>query len=391
MRILTVSKNEAGQRLDKLLAKYMKLAPKSFLYKMLRKKNITLNGKRCDGSERLTEGDEIKLFLSDETVEKFSGVSILKGGNLSPAGKEKASLSAGKESNLLLAGEEKLDIVYEDDHILLINKPAGMLSQKAVSTDVSLVEHIIAYLLDSGSLKEEELRTFRPSVCNRLDRNTSGLVAAGKSLAGLQLLSQVFKDRSLHKYYQCVVKGRLSESQRITGFLTKDEKTNQVMVHDREVPESAEIVTEYKPLSVISIGRDYAGKDYAGQSHESHVEQNFAQEPSEFTLLRVALITGRTHQIRAHLASIGHPIVGDPKYGDRRVNDIVRKQYGISRQLLHSSEMVFPKLPEPFAYLSGRRFEATLPQDFRRLLEVSQENAPVGQEIEDYRRIIIRK
>ncbi len=365
MRILTVSKNEAGQRLDKLLAKYMKLAPKSFLYKMLRKKNITLNGKRCDGSERLTEGDEIKLFLSDETVEKFSGVSILKGGNLSP-----------------------LDIVYEDDHILLINKPAGMLSQKAANTDVSLVEHIIAYLLDSGALKEEELRTFRPSVCNRLDRNTSGLVAAGKSLAGLQMLSQVFKDRSLHKYYQCVVMGRLSESQRITGFLTKDEKTNQVTVHDREVPESVEIVTEYEPLSVISVGRDYAGKDYAGQSH---VGQNCAQAPAEFTLLRVALITGRTHQIRAHLASIGHPIVGDPKYGDRHVNEMMRKQRGICRQLLHSSELVFPRMPEPFAYLSGRRFEATLPQDFRRLLEVSQENASVGQEIEDYGRTIIRK
>ena len=382
MRILTVSKNEAGQRLDKLLAKYMKLAPKSFLYKMIRKKNITLNGKRCDGSERLAEGDEIKLFLSDETVEKFSAAPILESGNLVAVGEEKALSPTGKE---------KLDIIYEDDHILLVNKPAGMLSQKAVDTDVSLVEHVIAYLLDSGSLTEGELRTFRPSVCNRLDRNTSGLVAAGKSLAGLQMLSRVFKDRSLHKYYQCVVKGRLSEPQRITGFLMKDEKTNQVTVHEREVPESAEIVTEYEPLAVISAGCGQAGKDYVGQSHvrqnfagqsyagqnfagqnsagQSYAGQNFAgQTPAEFTFLRVALITGRTHQIRAHLASIGHPIVGDPKYGDRRINEMMRKQYGIRRQLLHSSEMVFPEMPEPFAYLSGRRFEAPLPQDFRRIL-----------------------
>ena len=146
MRMLTVSKNEAGQRLDKLLAKYLNLAGKSFIYKMMRKKNITLNGKKCDGSEHLTEGDEIKLFLAEETIEKFSEVKIQK------------------------VQKKKLDIVYEDEHIVLINKPSGMLSQKAKETDESLVEYLIDYLLDSGKLKKEELASFRPSVCNRLDR-----------------------------------------------------------------------------------------------------------------------------------------------------------------------------------------------------------------------------
>ena len=185
MRMLTVSKNEAGQRLDKLLAKYLNLAGKSFIYKMMRKKNITLNGKKCDGSEHLTEGDEIKLFLAEETIEKFSEVKIQK------------------------VQKKKLDIVYEDEHILLINKPSGMLSQKAKETDESLVEYLIDYLLDSGKLKKEDLACFRPSVCNRLDRNTSGIVAAGRSLPGLQIMSEVIKDRSLGKYYVC---GRGGES-----------------------------------------------------------------------------------------------------------------------------------------------------------------------------------
>ena len=171
MKSITVNKNEAGQRLDKLLGKYLNLAGKGFLYKMMRKKNIVLNGKKCDGSEKLAEGDEIKLFLADETIEKFSEVKIQK------------------------VKKTKLHIIYEDEHVLLINKPSGMLSQKAKEQDESLVEYLIDYLLDSGKLTKEDLRSFRPSVCNRLDRNTSGLVAAGCSLAGLQKLSAMLSLR----------------------------------------------------------------------------------------------------------------------------------------------------------------------------------------------------
>ena len=261
MKSITVNKNEAGQRLDKLLGKYLNLAGKGFLYKMMRKKNIVLNGKKCDGSEKLAEGDEIKLFLADETIEKFSEVKIQK------------------------VKKTKLHIIYEDEHVLLINKPSGMLSQKAKEQDESLVEYLIDYLLDSGKLTKEDLRSFRPSVCNRLDRNTSGLVAAGCSLAGLQKLSAMFKDRSLHKYYLCVVSGSVKEKKRIEGFLKKDEKSNQVTISQKELPDSAPICTEYEPL----------------------------METESYTLLKVTLITGRTHQIRAHLASIGHPIVGDMK------------------------------------------------------------------------------
>lgn len=315
MKSIIVTGNEAGQRLDKLLGKYLNLAGKGFLYKMMRKKNITLNGRKCDGSEKLSEGDEIKLFLSDETIGKFSEVKVQK------------------------VRKKKLDIIYEDDHILLINKPSGMLSQKAKETDESLVEYLIDYLLDSGQLTKEALRSFRPSVCNRLDRNTSGLIAAGKSMAGLQNLSAVFKDRSLHKYYLCIVSGKLEQKQRLNGWLKKDEKTNQVTITRDEVPGSAPICTEYEPL----------------------------RYQDGYTLLKVALITGRTHQIRAHLASIGHPIAGDYKYGNPAVNAQVKEQYHVQSQLLHSYQLTFPQLPKPMEDLSGKTFTAPVPAEFRRI------------------------
>ncbi len=320
MKLVVVNSNEAGQRLDKLLGKYLNLAGKGFLYKMMRKKNITLNGKKCDGTEKLKEGDEIKLFLADETIEKFSEVKVQK------------------------VKKTHLDLIYEDEHILLINKPSGMLSQKAKDTDESLVEYLIDYLLDSGQLTKEDLRSFRPSVCNRLDRNTSGLVAAGKSLAGLQMLSALFKDRTIHKYYLCAVSGQVKESQTIEGFLVKDERTNQVTVSEKELKDSAPIKTHYEPLAY----------------------QN------GFTLLKVTLITGRTHQIRAHLASIGHPIAGDYKYGNEKVNGEVKRLYQVRSQMLHSWQVVFPQMAEPFQYLSGKAFKAPVPKEFR---------AVFGQEI----------
>ncbi len=315
MREIVVNSNEAGQRLDKLLGKYLNLAGKGFLYKMMRKKNITLNGKKCDGSEKLSEGDQIKLFLAEETIEKFSEVKVQK------------------------VKKTKLDILYQDEHILLINKPSGMLSQKAKETDESLVEYLIDYLLDTHALTKEDLRSFRPSVCNRLDRNTSGIVAAGKSLAGLQMLSALFKDRTLHKYYLAAVSGEVGECQTINGFLVKDERANQVRILKQEEAGCAPVCTRYEPLLY----------------------------KNGCTLLKVELITGRTHQIRAHLASIGHPIVGDYKYGKETVNAEAKRLYQVRSQMLHSYELVFPKLSEPFACLSGKSFTAPYPVEFKRI------------------------
>ena len=241
MQKLKVASNEAGQRLDKLLSKYLSQAGKGFLYKMMRKKNITLNGKKCDGSERVEEGDEISLFLADETIEKFSAPLP----ELAALGKEKDRNSgkAGKNGeNGNRKKKQELSIVYEDKNVLIVNKPSGMLSQKAKEGDVSLNEHILNYLIDSGHLPVSQLRTFRPSICNRLDRNTSGLVVAGTSLAGLQIMNGVLKDRSIHKYYQCIVKGKIDKPQMIAGFLKKDEAQNTVQIYPLEVEGSVPIM-----------------------------------------------------------------------------------------------------------------------------------------------------
>ena len=325
MREIVIEKNEAGQRLDKFLAKYMNEASKSFFYKMMRKKNITLNGKKCEGNEKLAEGDVVKLFLAEDTIEKFSSVQVQE------------------------VKKVDLDILYEDDEIILVNKPAGMLSQKAKETDESLVEYLIDYLLGSGKLTESGLRAFRPSVCNRLDRNTSGIVAAGKSLAGLQMLSGVFKDRSIHKYYQCLVSGEIRDVKTVDGWLLKDEKKNQVRI-----------------LTDVEAKR-FEGKGGDEEPKRIRTKYEPIATDGRFTLLKVTLLTGRSHQIRAHLASLGHPIVGDFKYGGvSKVNPSGRT---VKYQLLHSYRLEFPKLAEPFAYLSGRVFEAPMPGYFASVLK----------------------
>lgn len=327
MKSFQINSNEAGQRFDKYLKKLLSQAPGSFVYKMLRKKNITLNGKKADGSEKLNIGDEIKLFLSDDTFEKFSSWQ---------------SNSQKGESRDAFAGKYPripLDIIYEDDDILVINKPAGMLSQKAMPNDISANEYIIGYLLSDDKISEKELVTFHPSVCNRLDRNTSGLLIAGKSLKGLQEMSKQLKERSTEKYYRCLVKGQINENQLIEGWLVKDEKSNKVKIYSKEIADGKYIKTGYQPIQHFFI-------------------QNGAFKEN-YTLLEVHLITGRSHQIRAHLASIGHPIVGDGKYGDKKVNQTFAKAFDIHFQLLHAYRMKFP---------DGRELTAPLSKEFQRVL-----------------------
>ncbi len=300
MREFQINSNEAGQRFDKYLKKLLVNAPNSFIYKMLRKKNITLNGRKADGTEKLATGDAVKLFFSDDTFDKF-------------AGNEKAASAYEK-----LKGLKALPVVYEDADVLIVNKPSGMLSQKAENADVSANEHILSYLIAKGELTEEMMRTFKPSVCNRLDRNTSGLLVAGKTLKGLQEMSQALKERTVQKYYRCIVKGEVQDKAYIKGWLLKDEHTNKVTIYPSKPQNAAvnaflPIETEYVPL---------------------HVKNGYSE-------LEVHLITGRSHQIRAHLASIGHPIVGDVKYGDKKVNERFRKELQITSQMLHAYHMVF--------------------------------------------------
>ena len=196
-------------------------------------------------------------------------------------------------------------------------------------------------MIQSDQLTEDELKRFKPGICNRLDRNTSGLVVAGKSLVGLQQMGELFKQRSLKKYYRCLVEGKVLEGKYVKGYLTKDQRTNKVCIIASEIEGSLPIETEYRPIAYTD----------------------------SCTLLEVHLITGRTHQIRAHLASEGHPIIGDYKYGITTLNDKYKKQYGLQSQLLHAYRLEMPELTGELKSLSAKMFTAELPELFARILK----------------------
>lgn len=350
MQSFQIGVNEAGQRLDKFLHKYLREAPDSFLYKMLRKKNITLNGKKADGKELLAPGDEVCFFLAPETMRKF-GAAFLPDSPSAPGPQQSGiPVQTYQKAFRLLSG---IRILYEDADLLLADKPAGMLSQKAEQDDLSLNEWLIGYLLEKGAVSEKSLATFRPSVCNRLDRNTSGLVICGVSLAGSRKMNELLRDRTLHKFYRLFVRGRVTQKERLEGFLTKDRQHNLVKIQALPCPDETEgkadgasvpVITVYEPLRVF-------------------------RHPllGELSYLEAELITGRTHQIRAQLAAAGHPLLGDPKYGEEAVNRLCCK-VGVKSQLLHAYRLEFPKLEEPFSALSGKKFVAEEPKSFRALL-----------------------
>ncbi len=330
MQLLTIGKNQAGQRLDKYLKKALPNAGSGFLYKMLRKKNITLNGKKAEGKEILAEGDEVKCFFSEETFATLSGAGTVE------------DTSAYRKAYRSL---KDISVLYEDEDILLLNKPAGVLTQKAKPEDLSLNEWLIGHLLSTKAISEADLTTFHPSVCNRLDRNTSGIVLCGKTLAGSQALGRIIKDRSVKKYYQTVCKGKILQESTLEGYLYKDESMNTVQVY-AEQPEGMEeasyIRTIYTPGAVAG----------------------------EYTLLTVELVTGKTHQIRAHLASTGHPLIGDTKYGDPKLNRKMQAEYSLHHQLLHAGKVYFPEGEEgALAKVSGQTFTAPLPGKFAEILQ----------------------
>ncbi len=330
-----VSKNEAGQRLDKLLMKTLNKAPASFIYKMLRKKNITLNGKKADGSEKTVAGDEIKLFLSDETLAGFSdrdfSASVSTGPRTDSA--SKASEQTGAAKGLSDAGEKVAGaipplkpelIVYEDDDIIVVNKPLGVLSQKAAPTDISINETIVEYLKGKGIGVNE---AFTPGVCNRIDRNTSGLIIAGKSMPGLQDMAELLKSHEVEKYYLCIVWGHMYRPKHIKAYFLKDAEKNKVAISETAKEGYEEIEAEYIPIL-----------------------NSIDCELGDFALLAVKLITGKPHQIRAHLGSLNHPLVGDSKYGYRNITGINAKY-----QQLHSFMLIFPKDTLRLTGISGKK------------------------------------
>lgn len=337
MQEIRINSANQGQRLNKFLGKYLDNAPQSFIYKMIRKKNIKWNGQKASGNELLNAGDMVQIYMADETIAKFrkDGKVPVLGVMENTASKEQKDIG--------------IEILYEDADIVILNKPSGMLSQKAEASDYSLNERVVDYYKGKDGVDA----LFTPSVCNRLDRNTSGIILAGLSLKGTQMLSGILKDRTLDKYYLTIVSKRVEQASTIKGFLSKKESHNQVVVYEsREqaqengIEKPAFIETRYEPLAYGHF-------------------QNM-----EFTLLKVKLVTGKTHQIRAHLQSVGHSIIGDGKYGLKSVNGVLKKEFGLKHQLLHAYEITFPSTGSGVSEkLAGQVFHAPLPEEFERIMD----------------------
>ena len=307
-REFMVEAEAAGQRIDRFLSGEDTGLSRSALQALVAEGHVLCNGKQIAKSLKLKAGDTILLEIPDAKPIEAVPQDI------------------------------PLDIVYEDEKVIFLNKPAGVLSQKAKETDVSLTEALGAYLSEKNAGEET---MFRAGLCNRLDRNTSGLILAGKTVAATQQLSELIAERAVGKYYLTVVKGTVTETERIRGYLTKNERTNRVSIQREQQGDAVYIETAYRPLC--------AGRGC--------------------TLLEVELVTGKSHQIRSHLASIGHPLAGDTKYGDAEFNRRFREKYGLKYQLLHSWKAVFPELTGTLSDLSGKTFTAPLPSSVRRILQ----------------------
>lgn len=315
MREFIIGPNDAGQRFDKYLFKLLKNAGSGLIFKQLRNKNITLNNSKSKGNEILKESDVVKVFMADDTIEKFMGSS---------------------SSIISVDYKTVLKVVYEDENIILCDKPMGVLSQKANPDDISMNEYLLSYRKNTVAGET----TFKPAFCNRLDRNTSGMMVGGLSLKGLQKMSEIIKDRTLNKYYLAVVTGKITEKSVLKGYLYKDEATNKVVIKECDFKGSEYIHTEYEPVAV----------------------------GNGISLIKVHLITGKTHQIRAHLAFNGHGILGDNKYGDV----ITNRSYGVKGQLLHSYQVVFPKLDDEFSCISEKSFVTEYPESFERFFSYNE-------------------
>ena len=306
MKEIQIRKNDAGQRLDRFVGKAVPLLPESLLQKYIRLKRIKRNGKAAKRDVRLVEGDVLQLYINDEFFEKPT-----------------------EHNAWLKIATPRLDIVYEDENILLADKKPGVLCHSAGewSWD-TLISNIQAYLRQTGEWDPKAENAFTPALCNRIDRNTGGIVIAAKNAEALRILNDKIRDREIAKYYLCIALGRVEPPKgRIECFLRKDEKSNTVRVYHRPVPEGRSAVTLYQTL----------------------------RTRGELSLLEVELLTGRTHQIRASMADLGHPLLGDGKYGIGSVN----RKYGETQQALYSYRLRFdfPTDAGILEYLRGQEFQ----------------------------------
>ena len=321
MREFVINSSENGLTLEKYAFKVLKTAPMSFVYRLFRKKDIKVNGHHQDKKYRLETNDVVAIYITEQQFEEF-----LKDKELEPNTKIKDW------------------IVYEDDNVLFVNKPKGLLVQKSSPNDESLDQLVIEYLMATNQYDPNKEKGFVPGPAHRLDRNTSGLVVFGKNHDSLTLLFELFKNHDLiNKHYLALVVGQVEkEKDTIDAPLKKDEETNTVRV--------------------------------AKNGKTAKTVYKLVKKYDEYSLLDVTLLTGRTHQIRVHMAYINHPIVGDAKYGDFEANRLFKQKYGFSSQFLHAYKMGFGDLPAPLTNLSRKVFTAEPREDIANILSALENN-----------------
>lgn len=308
---IKIGTNEAGQRCDKFLRKLLKDVPLSAIYKAFRKGDIRVNGKKIKEQYVLEEGDEILIKYLKTSGEKKEFVRI----------------------------DNNFKVTYEDENILMVEKWPNLLVHSDTKGGApTLTDYVLSYLYDKGDFEPEKEITFTPAPCNRLDRNTSGVVIFGKNFKYLKALNEAIRERDIEKYYMSLVQGRIKDGI-YTGYILKNEDANISKVYEHEVPNSKEIAMEVKTI----------------------------QSCGTFSLIEINLLTGRSHQLRAHLASLGNPIVGDSKYGDKKLNSFFVNRYGLDFQFLYAYKVIFKSDSDELKYMKNKTIAESLPPILKKI------------------------
>lgn len=318
MKEILITNLNKGQRADKFVRKYLNDAPLSFIYKLFRIKDVKVNDKRIEASYILKEGDVIKIYVSDQQLADFS------------------------KPRTIVKSSVNLKVIYDDQNLLIVNKPSGLLIHgDEKEKRITLTNIVLNYLYEKGEYNPSDSAGFIPAPCHRLDRNTSGIVVYAKNLPSLQQMEALFKEKTqLKKEYLCLVVGKLYGKGKIDAPLFKDEKKNTVMIKDKA----------------------HGGKNALTYYQAKEVYRNC-------TLVDVNIVTGRTHQIRVHFASISHPVLGDSKYGSFTANKNFDAKYKYTGQFLHAYKLSFYEIDGHLSYLSNRIFEIDLPEIEKKIIE----------------------